>query len=109
MVKYNVILLNKAGEAKLLKKSTTDINSLVGARFGDIDKNVRNRYNLWSGVQIIELYDGLLNKSVIKAEYIITHINEIEIFDVNDIYKFISATYLIEGLYAHGRYIVMIL
>lgn len=102
---FEVLLRNKAGEAKLLDKNSVDVPSVLGGQYANLSDRTKKSLNIKSGIQVVDVGSGLLKKSQIKNGYIITHINGIEIKDVSDLSKITSNITIIDGLYPNGKYI----
>ncbi len=102
---FEVVLRNKAGEAKLLDKNSVDVVASLGGKFTDVGDKLKERHKLSFGVQVVEVGNGLLSKAGIRAGYIITHINGVAIRTVSDLNRVTSAVQTIDGLYPDGRYV----
>ena len=102
---FEVVLRNKAGEAKLLDKNSVDVTASLGGKFAELSSRLKERHKLSSGVQVVEVGNGLLAKAGIRAGYIITHINGTAIRTTSDLNRITSAVQTIDGLYPDGRYV----
>ena len=102
---FEVLLRNKAGEAKLLDKNSVDMAAFLGGEFNNISDKLKKNLRIDYGVQVVKVGNGLLKKSGIREGYIITHINGTPIKDVNTLNMITSAVQTIDGLYPDGRYV----
>ncbi len=102
---FEVVLRNKAGEAKLLDKNSVDVVASLGGKFTDLGDKAKAKHKLSAGVQVVEVNGGLLAKAGIRPGYIITHINGAAIRNISDINRITDAVRTIDGLYPDGRYV----
>ena len=102
---FEVLLRNKAGEAKLLDKNSVDMAAFLGGEFNNISDKLKKNLRIDYGVQVVKVGNGLLKKSGIREGYIITHINGTPIKDVNTLNMITSTVQTIDGLYPDGRYV----
>lgn len=102
---FDVVLRNKAGEAKLLEKNSIDMVSFLGGEFAELSDKIKKELKINNGVQIVKIGSGILAKGGVKAGYIITHINGKEVRSVRDLDRFTSKVETIDGLYPNGKYI----
>ncbi|MDE7133894.1 MAG: PDZ domain-containing protein, partial [Rikenellaceae bacterium] len=100
-----VVLRNKAGEAKLLDKNSVDVVASLGGKFTDLNDKAKAKHKLSAGVQVVEVNGGLLAKAGIRTGYIITHINGSPIRSISDINRITEPVRTIDGLYPDGRYV----
>lgn len=100
-----VVLRNKAGEAKLLDKSSVDVVASLGGKFAPISEKAKKVLKLDYGVQVTEVGTGLLKRSGIRQGYIITHINGVPMRSLTDLNKISDSIQTIDGLYTDGRYV----
>lgn len=102
---FEVLLRNKAGEAKLLEKNSVDVVAFLGGQFQDLNSKDLKSLKIENGVQVVKVGEGLLAKAGIKVGYIITHINGSPINTVSDLDRITQKVQSIDGLYPNGRYI----
>lgn len=105
IISYDVLLRNRSGEAKLLDGNSVDMDNVLGAKFKNISQEVKDKLDIDSGIQVVALGSGLLQKSGIKVGYIITQINGMAINDIRDISKITNEPEIIDGVYPNGKYI----
>ncbi len=102
---FELVLKNRAGEAKLLDKNSVDTHSILGATFRDVQQSTLRKLGIRAGVQVVKLGEGLLAKSGIKEGYIITHINGVSVKNTSNILQMTQKPELIDGVYPNGRFI----
>ena len=102
---FEVLLRNKAGEAKLLDKNSIDVKAVLGGTFAPISSKAKRSLRIDNGIQVTEVGNGLLKKSGIREGYIITHINGNPIKEVSDLDRLTDPIQSIDGLYPNGRYV----
>ena len=97
-------LKNKLGNTEIIKKQDK-IKTVLGADFQEVSKKVKERLNIKSGVEIVELRNGKLKSIGIQEGFIITHIDKIRVYkpdDIKEILKNIKGGILIQGIYPNG-------
>lgn len=104
---YNAVLRNMQGEAKIVKAD--EILKELGAKFHKLSDRELSRLDLARGVQIVDLYDGILRRAGIKEGFVITRIGDTEVSHVEDIKRAFTRLAKgqeveVEGTYPGGRY-----
>ncbi|MGM0551437.1 MAG: Do family serine endopeptidase [Bacteroidota bacterium] len=104
---YQVVLRNMQGEAKIVKAD--EVLKELGAKFQNLSSRELSRLDLPRGVQIVDLYEGMLRRAGIKEGFVITRIGSTEVRQVEDIKSaFIRIAkgqkVEVEGTYPGGRY-----
>jgi Do/DeqQ family serine protease len=99
-----LILKNKNGDTKLLRKSEAVAYEL-GAEFTSISEKEREKLKLNNGIKVVNIKEGKLKSIGIKEGFIITHIGDKPVNSVDDIttaMKNDRKGFLIEGVYPNG-------
>lgn len=100
---FNVTLENTRGEKKIKKKEHIELFNKLGADFVTIDKELAKELNIKGGVQVTEIYPGILRTSTqIRKGFIITKVNGINIANVDDFsnqLERIDGGVMLEGVY----------
>lgn len=102
---FEVLLRNKAGEAKLLDKDSVDITAFLGGQFRELNEKSLRSLKIDGGVQVVEIKEGMLQRAGVRPGYIITHINGKPIKTVSDLDRITQKVENIDGLYPDGRYV----
>jgi len=104
-VKHFVVTLrNRAGEASLLSKNSVDVIEALGGRFADIRSRLSNELEIDGGVQVRSVKPGgILARAKVRKGYIITHINDNQIYSIKDIEQLTDKVSVINGIYPNGR------
>ncbi len=102
IVKYDVVLQNQRGTTKPIE---TDVETVLGARFEQLNKAEKDYFGIDFGVKITELYPGKLMKAGVHEGYIILYINKVKIKSVDDIeavLKNATGGVFLKGVYPNG-------
>lgn len=100
---YEVTLRNLQGKTDYVSSSSFD--SILGARFENVEKNEKDKLGIKYGVKIVELNAGKLRAEGVKEGFIITQVNNKPVYSVEDLDKIIKVTnggVFIEGIYPNG-------
>lgn len=100
---FEVVLRNRAGEEKLLDKGSVDIVSFLGGEFAAASQKLLKQLDIKHGIQVVKVGDGMLRKANVKEGFVMTHINNIPLTGVNDIYKVSGKVSTIDGIYPNGQ------
>lgn len=100
---FDVTLRNKAGKTSLISKDDMDLVKELGANFREVNEKQMKALKINGGIQVVELGEGLLKRSRVKAGYIITAINDRPIRSVADLNKITDKVQSIDGIYPDGR------
>lgn len=102
IIKYDVVLQNQRGTTKPIE---TDVETVLGARFEQLNKAEKDYFGIDFGVKITELYPGKLMKAGVHEGYIILYINKQKIKSVDDIetvLKNATGGVFLKGIYPNG-------
>jgi len=101
---YVLVLKNRNGNTNILK---TKEFGLLGAKFENLSKQERYRYRIDRGIKIVDITDGRLKAVGVSKGFIILKINDIIIYDKNDIEKALKQSsdggVFITGISPQGR------
>jgi Do/DeqQ family serine protease len=103
---FTVTLRNKAGKSELIAKESFDSVKSLGGEFENINLSDKQKKELGikGGIRVASVsQNGILARARVQRGYIITHINEIPIYSVNDLYKVTDKITSIDGVYPNGR------
>lgn len=103
---FEVTLRNKAGKSELIAKDTFDAVKSLGGQFENINLTDKQQKELGirGGIRVTGIErSGILARARVQKGYIITHINDISINSVNDLYKITEKITSIDGVYPNGR------
>lgn len=101
---FNVTLRNRSGKAALVSKDDVDLFNVLGAKFREISDKQKKELRIPGGIQVTSVEsNGLLNKSRVKAGYIITEINGVTISTISDLNKITDKVRSIDGVYPNGQ------
>jgi Do/DeqQ family serine protease len=107
---YNVILQNENGSTSLLQPQENFEVERLGAAFGQIPTEEKNKLKLKSGVKIKEIKKGLLLNGGVREGFIVLRINNILINSKKDIELAIANAdggfLKVEGIYPDGMRII---
>jgi serine protease Do len=99
---FTVTLRNKHGDTQIVR----DRDTVLGARFEIISNNDKRNLNLDFGIKIKELERGKLRDAGLNEGFIITHVNKVPMYEVNDFKREIGNArggVLVEGVYPNGE------
>ena len=101
---FEVVLRNKAGKAELLSKNDVDVVEFLGGRFATIDERTAKKLDIKGGVQVQSIKSGgLLAKARVREGFIITHINDKEVPNVEALGRLTNKVQSIDGVYPNGK------
>jgi serine protease Do len=114
-IKVNFIRDGKAREIKAVLKNYSGseevekpvvLFEMEGATFEDLPYRDLNRMNIDGGVRVTQIDEGVWNKGGIKHGFVITHIDKVEVDNVEDLNRILAIKrggMLVEGLYENGE------
>lgn len=114
-IKVNFIRAGKAREVKAVLKNYSGseevekpvvLYEMEGARFEDLPYRDLNRLNIDGGVRVAKVDEGVWDKGGIKDGFVITHVDKVEVDNVEDLNKILAIKrggMLVEGLYENGE------
>jgi Do/DeqQ family serine protease len=103
---FTVTLRNKVGKSELIAKESFDSVKSLGGTFENINLSDRQKKELdiKGGIRVASIsQNGILARARVQRGYIITHINDLPIYSVNDLYKVTDKITSIDGVYPNGR------
>lgn len=104
MKHFEVTLRNVSGETSLLSRDDVDVVEVLGGRFADASDELCQKLDIRGGVRVVEIEDGgLLSRARVRRGFVITHINDKEIYTVADLRKVREKVRSVDGIYSDGR------
>lgn len=101
---FEVTLRNKAGKAELLAADAVDVVKVLGGRFVELDSKQCKKLDIRGGVQVAQISaDGLLARARVREGFVITHINDRQLYTVSDLHAITDKVRSIDGVYPDGR------
>jgi len=97
-----VILQNQSGGTDIVITEQIDV---LGATFGNISEEDMTKMKIKNGVKVVEVGNGKLKMAGVKEGFIITSINDIKIYKIEDVQTVINKIrggVYIEGVYPSG-------
>lgn len=99
-----VTLQNRSGETKLLSREDTDVSELLGGKFATASASLCEELGIRGGVQVQRVTNGgLLQRARVREGFVITHINDKAIYDLEGLDKLTGKIQTIDGIYPNGR------
>ncbi len=99
-----VTLQNRAGETTLLESGTVDAAELLGGKLVNASTSLCRQLDIRGGIQVQKVTDnGLLQRARVREGFVITHINDREVYSVDDLDKITTKIRSIDGIYPNGR------
>ncbi len=100
---FDVTLLSRENNTTVLKKEDRKILNILGIEVDNIDSDLAKKLEIKGGVKVTRLNPGILKlRTQIKPGFIITHVDEQEIKNIDDFIKVISKKkggVMMEGMY----------
>ncbi len=99
---FNLVLRNKHGNTEIVKP---DDNTILGAKLSELSNSELRRLRIRNGVKVEDIGKGKLKDAGIKSGFIITRINQKNIFEVEDAILLLNSGtggIFIEGIYPDG-------
>jgi len=75
VLQYNVELRSVDGTTNVIRTADEFYNERLGAFFSGLNAQEKNNFKIRSGLKIVRLEEGLLNKGGIRENFIITSVN----------------------------------
>ena len=102
-----VTLKNMEGNTSIIKESDNQLMKTLGAKFNDVDKELKVELKLEGGAQVESIFQGKFKNANIGEGFIITRVDKIEVKDVDQLLKILSEKknegVLLQGIYPNGR------
>ena len=107
-INLNAVLQSRSDTEELAQRSTEGNSSILGAELQPISRELREKLNIRSGLEVISLVnDGRLKKAGVEKGFIITHVNQTTVSSLNDLENILRRSQrrglLIEGKYPDGN------
>lgn len=99
---YNVKLLNKEGNVKVVKKEAQNVDEMLGASFSPAPSELMKKLAIDHGIQVSALKAGILMEAGIRQGFIITEVDKKPVLSAADIKQALinkSGGVLIGGIY----------
>lgn len=104
VINTTATLQNRAGETSLLAKDSVDVAKALGAKLKNAPQELCERLDIKGGVQVTSVISGgVLERCRVREGYIITHINDRTITNIDDLDRLTSKITSIDGIYPNGR------
>jgi Do/DeqQ family serine protease len=104
VINTTATLQNRAGETSLLAKDSVDVAKALGAKLKNAPQELCERLDIKGGVQVTSVISGgVLERCRVREGYIITHINDRPITNIDDLNRLTSKITSIDGIYPNGR------
>ena len=101
---FDVLLRNKAGKPELLTRESVDVVEVLGGKLVDAGDKLCRQLNIKGGVQVAGLKQGgLLERARVRVGFVITHINDKQVYGVADLNRLTDKIQSIDGIYPDGR------
>lgn len=99
---FEVVLRNKAGKAEPVTKF--DLEKELGGKFVNVTEREKRELQINGGIKVTSIKEGgYLSNNKVRKNFIITHINDVEINSFNDLDKIDGKISSIDGVYPDGR------
>ena len=104
--RYDLTLLNEAGNVNVVKKGDAFYNSEFGLMLQPISQNDMSRLNIRSGLKIVEIRQGRFMNSGVPVNFVITKVNGYGVNSKTDLENALknnrSRRTTIEGVFPNG-------
>lgn len=102
----SVVLESKGARRTIYNGEDSGLSQLFGALIRKASQESLRTAGVRSGVEVVSVKEGKFKSAGIKAGFIITHVNQVPVADVDDIESVVKRcrrSLLIEGVYKNGR------
>lgn len=102
---YSVVLKNREGTTRIVKKEERDVLSQLGAVFEPVTGEDKSRLNLEGGVRVKQLKAGKLARAGVREGYIIIKVDGERVATEKELVDLLNGRdggVLIEGVYPNG-------
>jgi len=107
LIEKNVVLKNMEGNTEIIDNSDNLLLKSLGAKFKEVDNELKEKLDLEGGAQIESLFQGKLKNANIGEGFIITKVDKSEISDTEELLEILSQKkeegVLLQGVYPNGR------
>jgi len=104
--RYDLTLLNEAGNVNVVKKGDAFYNSEFGLMLQPVSQNDMSRLNIRSGLKIVEIRQGRFMNSGVPVDFVITKVNGYGVNSKTDLENALknnrSRRTTIEGVFPNG-------
>ena len=104
--RYDLTLLNEAGNVNVVKKGDAFYNSEFGLMLQPISQNEMSRLNIKNGLKIVEIRQGRFMNSGVPVDFVITKVNGYAVNGKSDLENALknsrSRRTTIEGVFPNG-------
>ena len=101
---FTVTLRNQSGKAELVTKDDVNITEALGGRFADASQKLCRELEIKGGVQVVGIKsDGLLARARVRQGFVITDINDQDVYTLADMQQMTGKVKSIDGIYPDGR------
>jgi S1-C subfamily serine protease len=102
-----VTLKNMEGNTSIIKESDNQLMKTLGAKFNDVNKELKLELKLEGGAQVESIFQGKFKNANISEGFIITRVDKVEVKDVDQLLEILSEKknegVLLQGIYPNGR------
>jgi Do/DeqQ family serine protease len=102
-----VVLKNMEGNTEIIDNSGNQLMKSLGAKFIEVDEELKEKLELEGGAQIESIFSGKLKNANIGEGFIITKVDKTEINNTEDLLDILSKKkdegVLLQGIYPNGR------
>lgn len=101
---FDVTLRNRNNKQDVVSGAQTDIETLLGGAFQNINDRAKKEFKIRGGVHVSRVASsGILAKLRVREGFIITSVNGHPIYSTSDLTRFVEKIESIEGVYPDGR------
>ena len=88
----------------MLTRESVDVVEVLGGKLMDAGDKLCRQLNIKGGVQVAGLKQGgLLERARVRVGFVITHINDKQVYGVADLNRLTDKIQSIDGIYPDGR------
>jgi serine protease Do len=95
------------GNTSIIKESDNQLMKTLGAKFNDVNKELKLELKLEGGAQVESIFQGKFKNANISEGFIITRVDKMEVKDVDQLLEILSEKknegVLLQGIYPNGR------
>ncbi|MFT6166393.1 MAG: Do/DeqQ family serine protease [Vicingaceae bacterium] len=107
LLEKEVLLKNMEGNTDIIKDSDNQLMKTLGAKFKEVDKELKGKIEVKGGAQIESIFPGKLKNANIGEGFIITKVDKVEVKSVEHLLSILSEKQnegvLLQGVYPNGR------
>lgn len=107
LMEKEVLLKNMEGNTNIINNSDNQIMKVLGAKFNELDNELKDKLEIEGGAQIESLFPGKFKNAGIREGFIITKVDKLSVKNSDSLLEILGEKkgegVLIKGVYPNGK------